>query len=279
MPEIPNAGQDLLCNYTYSDPENFTEQNSSYEWWKNGANQNINSQTLNKNNLTPGDQWYCKVTPSDGLLFGTQAQSANTVTVRNATQNPVLYANNQAVWNNTGYYGVENNVFEFGDELNTALSSCTADAQGFCDIPLKFSSDNVGALNVSVENSVYYTEALVLSDVDKFYFINSNGGNVAWFGDAGNIVLKGMLEQNSNYAEQPNDLFAMEENGNVFMVIAQNGSMYIDGTLAENFAGTLSSPNNVNNLGIYGSDGSLVGLVNTTGYITLKGTLTQNGNP
>ena len=88
-----------------------------------------------------------------------------------------------------------------------------------------------------------------------------------------------MLEQNSNYAEQPNDLFAMEENGNVFMVIAQNGSMYIDGTLAENFAGTLSSPNNVNNLGIYGSDGSLAGLVNTTGYITLKGTLTQNGNP
>ena len=71
----------------------------------------------------------------------------------------------------------------------------------------------------------------------------------------------------------------MEENGNVFMVIARNGSMYIDGTLTENFAGTLTSPNGVNNLGIYGSDGQLVGLVNTTGYITLKGTLTQNGNP
>ena len=29
LPLIPNAGQDLLCNYTYSDPENWTEQNSS----------------------------------------------------------------------------------------------------------------------------------------------------------------------------------------------------------------------------------------------------------
>jgi len=61
--------------------------------------------------------------------------------------------------------------------------------------------------------------------------------------------------------------------------MAQNGSIYIDGTLTENFAGTLSSPNGVNNLGIYGSDGNLVGLINTTGYMFLKGTLTQNGNP
>ena len=69
LPETPNAGQDLLCNYTYSSPENYTEQNSTYEWWKNSANQNINSQILGKNNLSVGDQWYCKVTGYDGLNF------------------------------------------------------------------------------------------------------------------------------------------------------------------------------------------------------------------
>ncbi|MBI2653901.1 hypothetical protein HYX02_03755 [Candidatus Woesearchaeota archaeon] len=116
-------------------------------------------------------------------------------------------------------------------------------------------------------------------DVSKFLVKDSSGNSIAWFGDAGNIVIKGVLEQNSNYQEQPNDLFAMAKDGNVFFVIAQNGSMYIDGTLTEKFEGTLTSSNGVNNLGIYGSDGNLVGLVNTSGHIFLKETLTQNGNP
>ncbi|MBI1935061.1 S8 family serine peptidase [Candidatus Woesearchaeota archaeon] len=167
----------------------------------------------------------------------------------------------------------------------TVYYSSPLNASGFWQTDCSSSGNYTVLVEVSDGNlsdfqfaSIQVNESC-LPDQSKFYFINSSGQNVAWFGDAGNIVLKGMLEQNSNYQEQPNDLFAMEENGNVFMVIAQNGSMYIDGTLAENFAGTLTSPNGVNNLGIYGSDGNLVGLINTTGYITLKGTLTQNGNP
>ena len=278
LPLIPNAGQDLLCNYTYSDPENFTEQNSSYEWWKNSVNQNINSQTLNKNNLTPGDSWYCKATPSDGLLFGTQVQSANTVTIRNATQNPVLYTNNQAVWNNTGYYGVENNVYEFGDELNNALSSCTADAQGFCNISLKFSSDNVGVLNASIESSIYYTETFTLPDVNKFFIKNASGSNIAWFGDAGNIVIKGVLEQNSNFQATSNFAFKIRNNLNDVLIIENNGSMYIDGTLQENQA-TINSDTNRNDFRVKDSSGNLMININETGYVFLKGTITQNGNP
>src|SRR3989344_6447909 len=80
LPETPNAGQDLLCNYTYSSPENYTEQNSTFEWWKNSVNQNINSQILAKGNLSVGDSWYCRVTGYDGLNFSTTVQSSNTVT-------------------------------------------------------------------------------------------------------------------------------------------------------------------------------------------------------
>ena len=277
LPLQPNAGQDLFCNNTYYDAENFTEQNSTYEWWKNNVNQNVNSQILLKTNLTPGDQWYCKVTPGDGLLSGVQNQSLNTVTILNATQNPVLYVDS-AVWSETGYFGSESDIIGFNEELNNVMDNCNADAQGFCNITLTFSSDKPGVLNLSALG-IYYAESFELTDISKFYFTNSSGNNVAWFGDAGNIVLKGILEQSSNYIEQPNDLFAMEEAGEVFFIMAQNGSMYIDGTLTENFAGTLTSPNEVNNLGIYGSDGSLAGLLNTSGYLFLKGTLTENGNP
>ncbi|MBI2541640.1 tandem-95 repeat protein [Candidatus Woesearchaeota archaeon] len=160
LPLTPNAGQDLLCNYTYSDPENFTEQNSSYEWWKNSVNQNINSQTLANSNLTPGDSWYCKVTPSDGLLFGTQQQSDNTVTIRNATQNPIFYINNSQTWNQTGYFGKEESVIDFNQELNNALANCSEDAEGFCNVSLTFSSNNFGILNLS-DFGVYYTQGNV----------------------------------------------------------------------------------------------------------------------
>ncbi len=157
LPVIPNAGEDLLCNYTYSDPERFTEQNSTYEWWKNGINQNINSQILNKNNLTPGDQWDCKVSPSDGLLFGTQAQNTNTATIRNTVKNPNLYIGSTPSWNNTGYFGNEKIISDFNHELNDALSNCSEDSEGFCNISLVFSSGNFGLLNLS-DFQAYYLQ-------------------------------------------------------------------------------------------------------------------------
>ncbi|MBI2653251.1 hypothetical protein HYX02_00420 [Candidatus Woesearchaeota archaeon] len=379
LPEIPNAGQDLLCNYTYSDPENFTEQNSSYQWWKNSVNQNINSQTLAKNNLTPGDQWYCKVTPSDGLLFGTQVQSANTVTIRNATQNPILYVNNSQAWNNTGYFGNEENVLDFNQELNNALANCSEDSEGYCNVSLAFSSNNFGILNLS-DFGVYYIQDNVsvvvslkiesitemysngtlkifefvilnngsntvtnvqwqfdtannnvinstinisslavnekefvylaynfssggtfnvkanatgisestavtasltasvtvnttsLPDINKFLIKNSSGSNIAWFGDAGNIVIKGVLEQSSNFQATDNFAFKIRNNLNDVLIIENNGSMYIDGTLQEN-QGTLTSGTNKNDFRIKDNSSNLVAFVNEGGYLFLKGSL------
>jgi len=154
LPENATAGNDLLCNYTYSDPENFEERDSTYEWWKNGANQNINLQLLGKGNLTPNNGWYCKVTPNDGLTNGTKVQSSNTVNISSTIQSPIMYVDNTAVWNSTGYFE-EETVLNFNQELENALDSCTADADGYCNISLTFSSDAIGLLNLT-DMEIYY---------------------------------------------------------------------------------------------------------------------------
>ena len=369
LPEFPNAGQDLLCNYTYSDPENFTEQNSSYEWWKNSVNQNINNQILTKGNLTPGEQWYCKVTPSDGLLFGTKQQSSNTVVILNTTQNPAFYVENTLVSAESGYFGTEKNIIDFNQELNNALNDCTQDAEGFCNISLTFSSNNTGLLNLTdlgvyytegptppdttppditilhpVNNTLYNTTTLDLNftsnkpldwcaysldngtnntaicpngtqtnitltdlsqgkhniiiygndsagnigqsdvyfnvsypDINKFYIKNTTGANIAWFGDAGNIVLKGSLEQNSNFQRTSTFAFVIRNNGEDVLIIENNGSMYIDGNLSQN-QDTIMTDWNKNDFRVKGNN-ELVINVNETGYVFLKGTLTENGNP
>ena len=268
--------------------------------------------------------------------------------------------------------------------MNNALSSCTADAQGFCNLSLTFSSDNVGLLNVSIENSAYYTEnqsaviqvpslkifsltetysnltrkifefvilnngsaaisnvqwqfdtgdnyitnstsnisslspseqAFVYmeynyssagtysiranatgvfestmataflesstvvnsTDQNKFFIKNASGSNIAWFGDAGNIVIKGTLEQNSNFIATDNFAFKIRNNANDVLIIENNGSMYIDGTLAENQA---TIPINMDrNEFRFKWDGEFKTNINESGYIFTKGTLTQNGNP
>ncbi|NQV09022.1 hypothetical protein HQ529_04180 [Candidatus Woesearchaeota archaeon] len=156
-PSNPTAGDNLVCNYTYFDPENFEEKDSSYEWWKNSANQNINSRILNKGNLTVNDSWYCKVTPSDGLVNGTKTQSNNNVTISSTVNNVEFYINNQQVWNESNYVSGTRTVINFIDELNNVLLSCSQDENGLCNISLRFSSDDIGKLNLTMMN-IYYGE-------------------------------------------------------------------------------------------------------------------------
>lgn len=160
-PENPTAGDDLFCNYTYSDPESFEEKDSAYEWWKNGANQNINSKILSRGNLSVNDEWYCKVTPSDGLLNGTQ-QSSNNVTILNTAQNPKMYVGNDMAWDSAGYFSDAEIVLDFKQELEDALQSCTPDAEGFCNITLSVSSDSNSKVNLS-ELKIHYKEKFLFN--------------------------------------------------------------------------------------------------------------------
>jgi len=295
LPLVPNAGQDLLCNYTYSDPENWTEQNSSFEWWKNSVNQNFNDQTLSRFNLTPGDQWFCKVTPSDGMLFGTQTQSSNIVTIKNATNNTRMYVGNQAVWNNSGYFGNEVNVFDFNQALDNELSICVADAQGFCNISLTFNSNNPGVINLS-KLEIYYNDdsttsisvsltieslTLIYSNdtlkIFKFVILNDGESTVTdiqWQFDTGN----------NNIINSTLNISSLAPNQRAFVYLKYNYTDFGNYNLnvnatgisqSTNVFGSLSSALSIGELNII-SFGNFVQGKNSTFKIKAKNFLTEN---
>ncbi|MBI3037338.1 hypothetical protein HYY73_06355 [Candidatus Woesearchaeota archaeon] len=179
LPTSADAGDNLFCNYTYSDPENFTELNSFYEWWKNSVNQSINSQVLLKGNLTPTDVWYCKVMPSDGLANGTKVQSSNNVTVAGTVKEPVLYVNGTQVWSTANYYSDSEWIVNFDAQLVNALANCTADAEGYCNVNLTLYSGAAGLMNIS-SMEIYYDlpqPTVVSLKIQSLSQIYSNGTN------------------------------------------------------------------------------------------------------
>lgn len=161
LPSVPNAGNDLLCNYTYTSQENYTEQNSSINWYKNGISQGINSVILNKNNLSINNNWSCEVTGYDGVNFSTTSKSSN-VTILSTVSNVSIYVNGTQIDSENGYFGSETNVINLTEQLSNSLEECTPDEEGFCNVSMIFSSDNVGLLNLS-NLGVYYLEDRITS--------------------------------------------------------------------------------------------------------------------
>lgn len=156
LPFNATAGHDLWCDYTYFDIEGFEEQNSTYEWWKNGVNQNINLEFLGKGNLTPTDIWYCKVRPGDGLVGGSLNHSQNNVTILSTVKDVKMYVNGTWVWNTSGYFVGPELVLNFTDALNQGLQGCAPDAENYCTINLTYSSTAAGKLNLSRMGIYYY---------------------------------------------------------------------------------------------------------------------------
>ncbi|MDP6224778.1 MAG: hypothetical protein QGF34_06950, partial [Candidatus Poseidoniaceae archaeon] len=84
-PSMATSLDDLTLAYTYSDQDGDLETGTSIHWFKNGGHQTqFNDQlTISKTHTTKNDDWWAKVTPSDGEDIGTETQS-NIVTVFNA---------------------------------------------------------------------------------------------------------------------------------------------------------------------------------------------------
>jgi len=190
----PTAGDDLICNFTYYDTEDFEEKDSTFDWRKEGISQSINSQILGKGNLTVNDKWSCEVAPSDGLANGTEVGSSN-VTILSTIQNPKMYVEDSLAWSSDGYYSDAEIITSFADELSNALQSCTADVEGYCNISLKFSSDSNGKLNLSGLGIYYEAQTPdttppslnILSPINNTSYNNTNvdlnwtsDENVSW---------------------------------------------------------------------------------------------------
>ena len=84
-PSMATSLDDLTLAYTYSDQDGDLEAGTSIHWFKNGGHQTqFNDQlTISKTHTTRNDDWWAKVTPSDGEDVGGEVQS-NIVTVFNA---------------------------------------------------------------------------------------------------------------------------------------------------------------------------------------------------
>jgi len=166
IPEYPTAGDDLICDYDYYDKEGYEEKDSTYEWWKNSVNQNIDSKVLGKGNISVSDSWYCKVTPKDGLLSGTKQQSSNTVTILTTVQDVKMYVEDELAYENpNGYYNDETDLIDFNEELNNALDSCVPDAQGYCNITMSYSSNTNGRVNLSKLEVYYWVNNITLPQI------------------------------------------------------------------------------------------------------------------
>ncbi|HLD15769.1 MAG TPA: LamG domain-containing protein [Candidatus Nanoarchaeia archaeon] len=202
LPSIPNLGDDLLCNYTYHSIFNYSEKGSTYKWFKNGVNQNLNYETLAKGNLSLNDKWYCTIMPSDGLTNGTEVSSSN-VTIRTTVSNLKMYVENTNVWNRTGYLSGSEYIENYESTLQSAIDNCVADAQGYCNITLKFSSDTNGTLNLSNFEAYYVTSSAAVCE-NLINTTNKSDWDLGTYNqtiaNASGILMlnKSLLEINSN---------------------------------------------------------------------------------
>jgi len=225
LPLNATAGTDLTCNYTYHDWRNFSEQNTSYLWWKNGVNQNIDSRVLGKNNLSAGDSWRCAVVPSEGLLMGDTFMSANNVTILSTVANVTLYVQGNNTWNASGHYDAWDPVV-FTSQLQAALDSCAADAQGYCNISLDFFSASNGTLNATTLTMYYETisaePGIALSNLNEF---SGNGTERLFEFTIENIGSTAL--SNANWTFYPGNGDAVNSTIGLNLSVGENASVYV----------------------------------------------------
>jgi len=136
----------------------------------------------------------------------------------------------------------------------------------------------VGFWECLVQNLAYGV-TLVNPDTDKFYIKNASGETVAWFGDRGNLVLKGTLTTEVDPLEEDpaHDEFRVQdsEGNDVAIIDATNGNMYISG-LHKNWH---TPSEGKDEFIIRNSNDDPVAYISDEGHLYLKGKLYQHPNP
>ncbi|HLC61031.1 MAG TPA: hypothetical protein VJJ52_06405 [Candidatus Nanoarchaeia archaeon] len=109
--------------------------------------------------------------------------------------------------------------------------------------------------------------------------MKNNGTDMISFGKNGNVILKGILNTNSNPIESSADEFIVKNNvGTIVAIInLDTGNMYIRGNLLENQLSL--NPVSNSNFIIKDNSGNVIDYIDDSGNFLLKGTITQNGNP
>jgi hypothetical protein len=177
---------------------------------------------------------------------------------------PLVYYDNYEVSINGG-----NMIFRYSNDNITSTTNNWSKESWYHIVAIYDGSVQELYVNGSLETS---------SKVYSLSIKNSSKETVSAFDNRGNLVLQSNLEQSSDYQRTADDLFVIRNNGEDVLIVAQNGSMYIDGTLFENQT-TLTSSDADNDFRIKDESGNLIAFVNESGYLFLKGGLTENGSP
>ena len=122
----------------------------------------------------------------------------------------------------------------------------------------------------------------VPEDPHKFYIKNNSGDPVAWFGNLGNLVLKGSLTPNTTPEASANDEFRIQDSigDDVAIIDTSSGDMDIEGTLKLDSEGNWVAPTDGDdNFRIKDSGGNDVAYISKTGDLYLKGQLYENAIP
>jgi len=84
-PTSPQTGHNLIIGYTYTDPDNDLEIGTEIVWYKDNILQEALSglTVVTASYTTKGQEWHCKVRPSDGTEFGSWASSQVNITITN----------------------------------------------------------------------------------------------------------------------------------------------------------------------------------------------------
>ncbi|MFW9855154.1 MAG: DUF2341 domain-containing protein [Candidatus Thorarchaeota archaeon] len=86
LPGNPKTSDNLNVNYVYSDADADTESGTLIIWYKDGILQGAlnNSNIVDSSYTTRGEEWHCKVRPSDGTVYGNWVESIVNATIGNS---------------------------------------------------------------------------------------------------------------------------------------------------------------------------------------------------
>ncbi|MDD5086172.1 MAG: DUF2341 domain-containing protein, partial [Candidatus Nanoarchaeia archaeon] len=111
----------------------------------------------------------------------------------------------------------------------------------------------------------------------KFYVKDSTGNNIAYFDDAGYVVISGTLQQSSSTAPSGNDDFIIQNSTGDWQawVDGSTGNMYLRGTMLDWQAITPPADSFI----IQNSTGNNMSYIDSSGNLRLSGGFTSGGNP
>ncbi len=247
--ETINSSLDALIEYQNTTNNGYIEcENITYDtingYWKCNYTTNYSDDDLGNFDFR------CNV--SDSRLSSGWTTDIDTVVVLNNL--PIIFSCLDAhIWEDTSGSGVQidlglcssdiedsdnNLIYQINNQSNPSLIDCylnsgnltcnnpSPDEYGYSYIEVQV-NDTDGGINISFP-SILISVNPYPDDIYRFYHKNSSGDNVSWFGDSGNIVLRGTCNSTPTCSAPSNSLIFANSTDNTTAYIDEEGNMCLE---------------------------------------------------